>query len=367
MLRCAEPPALPRPKEQANAETCRRRRAGRHPRRRADPPGRPRRPRLRQGHPARRQPPRAPRRCPAPATPTGADGAFVRLAGGKACFVLEWSKINAPIGRPHPRRAGRASPARWWCCSSSPGPTPHPCPTPSPRSPAASTSTAAVARKIAANPSDYYVNIHTADFARRGHPRPAPPLRATSTSTCRASSRPSSSAPTRSRRPTRTGAAWPSSGPAGSGSASPSAGSGSPRPSSPTSTTGVAGVNGPVVVLFFDVPELAAGPPAALPATVSAAAGCVDGQDPALLRDIRRQPSDFYVNVHNLDFPGRGHPRPAPPRRLGTDPGGRTGPRWDGPQRGPSVVRARARRPARPSWCRRRPPAPARPRTSRAS
>ena len=70
---------------------------------------------------------------------------------------------------------------------------------------------------------------------------------------------------------------------------------------------GAAGVNGPVVVLFFDVPELAATPPpppAALPDTVSAVAGCVDDQDPATLRAIRRHPADFYVNVHNSEFPG---------------------------------------------------------------
>jgi hypothetical protein len=70
---------------------------------------------------------------------------------------------------------------------------------------------------------------------------------------------------------------------------------------------GAAGVNGPVVVLFFDVPELDPNqpmPPAQLPATVSAAAGCLDGQDPALLREIRGQPSAFYVNVHTPEFPG---------------------------------------------------------------
>jgi hypothetical protein len=62
-----------------------------------------------------------------------------------------------------------------------------------------------------------------------------------------------------------------------------------------------------VVVLFFDVPELDPNqpmPPAQLPATISAAAGCLNGQDPALLREIRGQPSAFYVNVHTPEFPG---------------------------------------------------------------
>ncbi len=57
-----------------------------------------------------------------------------------------------------------------------------------------------------------------------------------------------------------------------------------------------------MVVLFFDVPELAGAPTAALPDTIAAAAGCVGDQDPALLRDIRRHPADYYANVHNLDF-----------------------------------------------------------------
>ena len=65
---------------------------------------------------------------------------------------------------------------------------------------------------------------------------------------------------------------------------------------------GRAGVAGPVVVLFFDVPELAGAPTAALPPTIAAAGGCVDGQDPALLRDIRRHPAGYYANIHNLDF-----------------------------------------------------------------
>jgi len=33
-------------------------------------------------------------------------------------------------------------------------------------------------------------------------------------------------------------------------------------------------------------------------------AGCVDGVDKALIKDIRQNPSDYYVNVHNADFPG---------------------------------------------------------------
>jgi hypothetical protein len=41
-----------------------------------------------------------------------------------------------------------------------------------------------------------------------------------------------------------------------------------------------------------------------LPDTINAAAGCVGGQSPALLADIRQHPSAYYVNIHTAEFPG---------------------------------------------------------------
>ena len=38
------------------------------------------------------------------------------------------------------------------------------------------------------------------------------------------------------------------------------------------------------------------------PLSAPGAAGCVDGQDPALLRDIRRRPATYYANIHTLEF-----------------------------------------------------------------
>jgi hypothetical protein len=66
---------------------------------------------------------------------------------------------------------------------------------------------------------------------------------------------------------------------------------------------GTASVAGPVVVLFFDVPELPGSPTATLPSTLAAVGGCIAGQDPALLSDIGLNPADYYANVHNLKFP----------------------------------------------------------------
>ena len=57
----------------------------------------------------------------------------------------------------------------------------------------------------------------------------------------------------------------------------------------------VAGQNGPIVVFFFDT---VVDPP--IPVAFN---GCVNVPRD-LVKDIRQNPSDFYVNVHNAEFPG---------------------------------------------------------------
>jgi hypothetical protein len=57
---------------------------------------------------------------------------------------------------------------------------------------------------------------------------------------------------------------------------------------------GATGVAGPVVVPFFNT---------ALPDTISGVAGCVHDVDPGLIRNIHDNPSEYYVNVHDTDFP----------------------------------------------------------------
>jgi hypothetical protein len=56
-------------------------------------------------------------------------------------------------------------------------------------------------------------------------------------------------------------------------------------------------VAGPVVVDFL--PGLAA----SLPASISAADGCVHGVDRNLVKAIKAKPRAYYVNVHNADYP----------------------------------------------------------------
>jgi hypothetical protein len=55
------------------------------------------------------------------------------------------------------------------------------------------------------------------------------------------------------------------------------------------------GLNGPVVVPLFATP---------IPSTVVAISGTVTGLDAALVKDIKAHPSDYYTNLHTAQFPG---------------------------------------------------------------
>ncbi|MFN2488732.1 MAG: CHRD domain-containing protein [Actinomycetota bacterium] len=75
---------------------------------------------------------------------------------------------------------------------------------------------------------------------------------------------------------------------------------------------GGADVAGPVVVTLFMTSEAPDQPPT-LPETITAVEGCSDmvaipegasfDSTTQLLLNIKRNPGDYYVNVHNLDFP----------------------------------------------------------------
>jgi hypothetical protein len=238
--------------------------------------------------------------APGPGDPDGRGRAFVRLGGGQACFVLQWSGIGAPTASHiHQGAAGVAGPVV--VPFFQPGINAASLPDTLSAVAGCVDVDAGLARRIAANPRDWYVNIHTADFpagAIRGQLHRARHLDLDLPHQLGARLRGANEVPPadpdgRGLALVETGrtrvcfaVAWTRIAP----------------PIFAHIHRGPAGVNGPVVVLFFDVPELAGAPTAALPDTVSAAAGCVGGQDPALLRDIRRHPDQYYSNVHNLDF-----------------------------------------------------------------
>ncbi len=66
---------------------------------------------------------------------------------------------------------------------------------------------------------------------------------------------------------------------------------------------GAAGQNGPPVITFANVPKNQAGAPSGNP---GASAGCkvlTDPAEQAALRRIRKNPANYYVNVHTAAFP----------------------------------------------------------------
>ena len=246
---------------------------------------------------------RGAREVPGPGDPDGRGRAVVRLAGGKACFVLRWSGISAPTAAHiHTGRAGIAGPVA--VLFFEPGRNAASLPDTLDAVAGCVEVNRDLARQIAASPRDWYVNVHTADFpngAIRGQLRRGGDLdldlpHQFTARLSGANEVPPADPDGRGLAFVRTGrqrvcfaVGW----------------TGITPPIFAHIHSGVAGTNGPVVVLFWDVPELVAtGPPAELPATVSAAAGCVDDQDAAVLRDIRQQPRAFYVNVHTPEFPG---------------------------------------------------------------
>jgi CHRD domain len=237
------------------------------------------------------------REVPGPGDPDGSGRALVRLSGDQACFLLKWSRITAPVAAHiHVGRRGVQGGivvgffmgqlpdtlnAVAGCAQADP----------------------AVVDAIVADPRGYYVNIHTADFpggAIRGQLRRARHL--------------DLDVPDQLTARLLGGNEVPPADPDGRGRAFVDTGrtrvcfallwSNIGAPIFAHIHRGAAGVNGPVVVLFFDVPEAEGSPPAALPAEITAVGGCVSGQDATVLREIRRHPSAFYVNVHNTEFPG---------------------------------------------------------------
>ncbi len=65
------------------------------------------------------------------------------------------------------------------------------------------------------------------------------------------------------------------------------------QPSAGHIHTGTATVAGPVAVTLFSQTVTAG----------NEAEGCVEGLDPALLQNIKKNPKDYYVNLHNSEFP----------------------------------------------------------------
>jgi len=237
------------------------------------------------------------REVPGPGDPDGAGRAVVKLSGDQACFLLKWSRIAAPVASHiHLGRRGVAGPVVLPFFQGQLPDTLNAVAGCAPADPA-------LVDAIAAHPSDYYVNIHTGEFpggAIRGQLHRAGDLDLDVPDQLGARLLGRNEVPPAD--PDGRGLAFVDTGRTRVCFALAWTNIGAPLFAHIHS--GVAGVNGPVVVLFFDVPEPAGSPPAALPDTINAAAGCVGGQSPTLLADIRQHPSAYYVNIHTAEFPG---------------------------------------------------------------
>ncbi len=226
------------------------------------------------------------------ADPDGRAVAVVRIQGSQVSFALAWRNISAPVAAHiHIGAAGVNGPVRVGFFAGA-----------LPATLTAVTGTVTVAdpavtAAIVANPAGFYANIHTADFpggAVRGqlhvlkHPVDLLQfLRVGSLVAVETGDQEVAGGDLDGHAVAfvRASGGTVRFGVSFAGIAPPSAGH---------IHQGAVGVAGPVVVGFF------AG---ALPASINGIAGTVTGVAPALVRDINRNPSGFYANLHNADFP----------------------------------------------------------------
>jgi hypothetical protein len=215
--------------------------------------------------------------------------AFVRFDGTQTCFTLNWHNLNAPTrAHIHQGAAGVAGPIVLPFFEGE---------VPAPISSAHGCVTGGqdLINDIRRHPGQYYVNMHNAEFpagAMRGQLRPFPVV---------------PHVPSQLES-TMVGAnEVPPADPDGSGNGAVKA-VGTEVCWSVTWTNiatptrghihqAPAGLNGPIVVPFFEAPS-------GLPSTLDSVSGCTAGVDRGLVRQIRTAPSGFYTNIHNAEFPG---------------------------------------------------------------
>lgn len=228
-----------------------------------------------------------------PADLDGRGRALVRIVGTQVCFTLSWSKIGAPMaGHIHLGAAGVNGPVKVGFFAGA---------LPDPLSAATGCVTGAAADvdAIVANPAGHYVNLHNAEFpggAIRGQLQALragvdllAPFRSGKLAALLdglqeipgpADADGHGTAFVRAHRTEVTfGLLW-------SGIGAPSAGH---------IHAGAVGVAGPIVVPLF----AAAG---GLPTSITGIAG-VAPVTPDVSKPIANNPSRYYVNLHNADFP----------------------------------------------------------------
>jgi hypothetical protein len=226
-----------------------------------------------------------------PADADGRGDALVRIQGTQVCFTTGWSRIGTPTaGHIHIGAAGANGPVVVGFFMAAMPATVHTatgCVSTTPENAAA----------IRANPAGYYVNLHNAEFpggAIRGQLRAldrgvdllAPFRRGSLIALCDGGQEvPAADPDGHAVAFVRIRQRELSFGVLFGGIAPPTAGH---------IHTGQVGVNGPIAVGFFTT---------AIPPTIFGVAGTVP-VDRDLGRQISARPSNYYVNLHNAEFPG---------------------------------------------------------------
>lgn len=235
---------------------------------------------------------------PAVGDPDGSATGVIRVQGDRVTFAFDWKNIGAPtLGHIHQGKAGVNGDVKVPLFTSA--------------LPANSTAAAgavtvsdpAIADQLRADPSGFYLNLHTTEFpggAVRGQLRPlgraADVLNLLQGGGERALLSGDQEVPV-------------AKGPAVGDPDGRAVSFVRPRgnrvdysfawlgvgPTLGHIHKGAFGVNGPVVVPLFTTP---------IPSTVFAVSGTATGLDPALVNQIRTNPGGFYTNLHSTEFPG---------------------------------------------------------------
>jgi hypothetical protein len=236
---------------------------------------------------------------PAVGDPDGQAVALVAVKGDRVTFALRWKGINAPtLGHIHAGKAGVNGGVKIALFGTS--------------IPATVTAAAgqvsitdpAVAQEIRANPHEFYVNLHNAEFpggALRGqlklNPKRVNPLEIIHGGKLRALADGHQEIPAADGKAVGdpNGFAVSFLQIKGNKVDYSMAWVNIAAPTLGHLHQGTFGNNGPVKITLFDTP---------VPEGIFAVSGTVSDQNPDVTNEVRRNPTGFYTNLHNQEFPG---------------------------------------------------------------
>ncbi|MFD3998769.1 CHRD domain-containing protein [Streptomyces sp. NPDC058548] len=234
---------------------------------------------------------------PAVSDPDGKGTALIKVKGDRVTFALQWKGLAPTLGHIHQGAKGTTGGVKVPLFGSAMPSSAHSA------AGQVSLTDPALAEQIRNNPSNFYVNLHSAEFpggAVRGQLKAAKrnlnPLTIIKGGKLRALSNGEQEVPKNADSKVgdpdghavtflRLDDADVDYAFAWINIQSPSLGH---------LHQGAFGVNGPVVLNFFDKP---------VPDGIFAVAGRLTGQDPAVVKRIKANPRNYYSNIHTPEFP----------------------------------------------------------------